>query len=132
LWDEEKQRQSQNPIVPEPILQNFTVDIFFNNTKHTVNITPEMAPTIAPIRLLADISKDASDSTLVAKVNGKLCEINRLLLPVLISLQKESKIQFSIEFFNFDSPEGKETFWHSTSHVLGQALGLQRCGIVFL
>jgi len=28
----------------------------------------------------------------------------------------------SLELLDFDSPEGTETFWHSSSHVLGQAL----------
>ena len=36
-----------------------------------------------------------------------------------------------IEYFTFDSPEGKETFWHSSSHVMGQALGNQSRSGVF-
>lgn len=27
--------------------------------------------------------------------------------------------------FQFDSPEGKETFWHSSAHVLGETLELE-------
>jgi len=27
-----------------------------------------------------------------------------------------------IELFTFDTPEGKETFWHSSAHVLGESL----------
>lgn len=36
-----------------------------------------------------------------------------------------------IQLFTFDQPEGKETFWHSSSHVLGETLeqefGVQLC-----
>ena len=28
----------------------------------------------------------------------------------------------NIELLNFDSREGKEVFWHSTAHVLGEAM----------
>jgi threonyl-tRNA synthetase len=27
-----------------------------------------------------------------------------------------------LKMFKFDDPEGKETFWHSSAHVLGQTL----------
>jgi threonyl-tRNA synthetase len=30
-----------------------------------------------------------------------------------------------LELFKFDSPEGKKVFWHSSSHVLGQALEIK-------
>jgi threonyl-tRNA synthetase len=36
-----------------------------------------------------------------------------------------------IKLFTFDDPEGKETFWHSSAHVLGETLeqefGVQLC-----
>jgi threonyl-tRNA synthetase len=27
-----------------------------------------------------------------------------------------------LQLFTFDNPEGKETFWHSSAHVLGETL----------
>jgi threonyl-tRNA synthetase len=55
-------------------------------------------------------------------VNGKFHELNKQLLPLLLNLQNEAKNELKIEFFSFDSNEGKETFWHSSAHILGQAL----------
>lgn len=31
----------------------------------------------------------------------------------------------SLVLFTFDSPEGKECFWHSSAHVLGESLELE-------
>lgn len=30
-----------------------------------------------------------------------------------------------LKLFTFDTPEGKETFWHSSAHVLGETLELE-------
>ncbi|KAI3944482.1 hypothetical protein MKW92_044966 [Papaver armeniacum] len=56
------------------------------------------------------ISKEA----LVAKVNGSLWDMNRPF---------EGDCQ--LEFFTFDSDEGRDVFWHSSAHILGQALERQ-------
>ena len=31
----------------------------------------------------------------------------------------------SLKLFGFDDPEGKELYWHSSAHVLGEALELE-------
>ena len=46
-----------------------------------------------------------------AKVNGKL-----------VDLRDELTEDCSLEICTFDSPEGKHAFWHSSSHVLAQAV----------
>lgn len=53
-------------------------------------------------------------------------EINRSLVPLLLQLQKNNQSQVDIVFYSFESPEGQSTFWHSSAHVLGQALGRQK------
>lgn len=30
-----------------------------------------------------------------------------------------------LKLFTFDTPEGKETFWHSSAHILGETLELE-------
>lgn len=47
---------------------------------------------------------------LVCKVNGKLFDVHRAL--------RES---CRVEFLGFESPEGKQVFWHSSAHILGEA-----------
>ncbi len=51
-----------------------------------------------------------ADKWVIAKVDGALWDLLRPL---------ESSC--SLEFFDFDSPEGKRVFWHSSAHVLGEA-----------
>jgi len=53
----------------------------------------------------------APDQALAVKVNGKLLDLSCLL--------KEGD---DLTFVNFSDPEGKEVFWHTTAHVLAQAV----------
>ena len=49
---------------------------------------------------------------LVAKVDGRLADLTTIV---------ESGAE-RIEVLDFDSPEGRETYWHTTSHVMAQAV----------
>ncbi|KAI0202161.1 hypothetical protein F4808DRAFT_80805 [Astrocystis sublimbata] len=51
-----------------------------------------------------------SDRTVVAKVDGKLWDSDR---PLERSCQ--------LELLHFNLPEGKQVFWHSSIHILGEA-----------
>lgn len=53
-------------------------------------------------------------ASIVARVNGALWDLNR-------PFEGDS----TMELIKFDAPEGKKVFWHSSSHVLGQALELK-------
>eukprot|EP01083_Nonionella_stella_P160306 523915_1 len=57
------------------------------------------------------INKDFARSVVIAKVDGELFDTFR---PV----EKDC----SVEFFRFNSDEGRHVFWHSSAHVLGQCL----------
>jgi len=48
------------------------------------------------------------------QVDGQLWDLNR-------PLEKDC----TLELIKFDSDEGKEVFWHSSAHILGQALELK-------
>ena len=50
-------------------------------------------------------------SACVARVNGEVCD-----------LRTELKSDCKVEILTFDSKEGKNAFWHTTSHVLAQAV----------
>ncbi|KAI3877884.1 hypothetical protein MKW92_000332 [Papaver armeniacum] len=52
-----------------------------------------------------------SSPILISEVNGSLWDMSRPF---------EGDCQ--LKFFTFDSDEGRDTFWHSSAHILGQAL----------
>ena len=46
------------------------------------------------------------------------CKINNEICDIRTELTSDCKV----EFFTFDNEEGKKTFWHTTSHILAQAV----------
>lgn len=67
-----------------------------------------------PLDIANSISKSLGKQAVVAKVDGANWDIFR-------PLEDNCKL----EIFKFDSAEGKYTYWHSTAHLLGQALELE-------
>eukprot|EP00882_Tetradesmus_deserticola_P007840 GHRQ01008252.1.p1 GENE.GHRQ01008252.1~~GHRQ01008252.1.p1 ORF type:complete len:406 (+),score=191.43 GHRQ01008252.1:88-1305(+) len=67
-----------------------------------------------PLGVANDISKGLAKKVVVAKVDGDVWDLFRPL-----------EGDCSLSLHNFDDPEGKETFWHSSAHVLGQVLELE-------
>ena len=65
--------------------------------------------------VLADIARQLSSSlakkVLSASVNG-----------VLTDLRTQISEDSAVEFYTFDDPDGKHAFWHTSSHVLAQAV----------
>ncbi|HCA42976.1 MAG TPA: threonine--tRNA ligase [Bacteroidetes bacterium] len=66
---------------------------------------------ISAYEIASSISKRLADEVLVAEVNGKLKDLNA---PV----NEDSEIVFH----KFDSEKGKEVYWHTTSHLMAQAI----------
>ncbi|KAI9659256.1 MAG: threonyl-tRNA synthetase [Trizodia sp. TS-e1964] len=64
----------------------------------------------SPARLLKDLDGMKGRNVVVAKVDGKLWDLGR-------PLEKSC----SVEYLEFDHPEGKQVFWHSSAHILGEA-----------
>lgn len=61
---------------------------------------------------LAQIAQDAGRrDALVAKVNGELRDLTA-------RLDQDA----AVEFLAFDDPEGREVYWHSSAHLLAQAV----------
>ena len=67
-----------------------------------------------PKDIATGISKRLGKEAVVAKVDGKDWDIFRPL-----------EGDCALQIFNFDTDAGKYTYWHSTAHVLGQALELE-------
>lgn len=64
-----------------------------------------------PFDIAKEVSKSLASNALISQVDGVLWDMSRPL---------EGDCQLKI--FTFDSDEGRDTFWHSSAHILGQAL----------
>lgn len=67
-----------------------------------------------PMDIAREISKSLADRLCIAKVDGKLWDLDRPFEGT-----KDSKI--NLQLLDFDSEDGKKVFWHSSAHVLGEA-----------
>jgi threonyl-tRNA synthetase len=63
----------------------------------------------SPMDVAREISKGLATNALIAEVDGMLWDMTR-------PLEGDCKLQI----FQFDSDKGRDTFWHSSAHVLGQ------------
>lgn len=70
-----------------------------------------------PYDIALEISNGLAQSCVIAKVNGKQWDMTRVL-------EEDS----DLVFVKFDEAEGKEAFWHSSSHLLGEAMELMYGG----
>ncbi|ELK24179.1 Putative threonyl-tRNA synthetase 2, cytoplasmic [Myotis davidii] len=66
-----------------------------------------------PYQVAADISRELAESTVIAKVNGELWDLDR-------PLEGDS----ALELLTFDNEEAQAVYWHSSAHVLGEAMEL--------
>ncbi|KAG9084558.1 threonyl-tRNA synthetase, partial [Ceratobasidium sp. 370] len=64
----------------------------------------------SPMAIATQLSKSLSERIVIAKVDGQLWDLERPL---------ESSCK--LELLDFEHPEGKRVFWHSSAHVLGEA-----------
>ncbi|KAK9915530.1 hypothetical protein WJX75_000385 [Coccomyxa subellipsoidea] len=64
-----------------------------------------------PQEIVSTLSRSLAKKALAAKVDGEVWDIFR-------PLERDCQLQI----LTFDDPDGKETFWHSSAHVLGEAL----------
>ncbi|XP_059227671.1 threonine--tRNA ligase 2, cytoplasmic [Mustela nigripes] len=66
-----------------------------------------------PYQVAAEISPELAESAVVAKVNGELWDLDR-------PLEGDS----ILELLTFDNEEAQAVYWHSSAHVLGEAMEL--------
>jgi threonyl-tRNA synthetase len=64
-----------------------------------------------PFQIAESISPRLADEVLVANVNGKLVDINT-------PIESDAKVKL----FTFKDDTGRETYWHSTSHLMAHAI----------
>ncbi|KAI5119862.1 hypothetical protein M0805_000696 [Coniferiporia weirii] len=64
----------------------------------------------SPMDVAKELSKSLPERIVIAKVDGNLWDLERPL---------EGSVK--LELLDFDHPEGKRVFWHSSAHILGEA-----------
>lgn len=63
------------------------------------------------LELAKKVNLTMPHEAVAVKVNGELCDFSQMV-----------KNNDDIIFFNFDTPDGKKVFWHSSAHILAQAI----------
>ncbi|MCK5052483.1 MAG: threonine--tRNA ligase [Candidatus Cloacimonetes bacterium] len=66
---------------------------------------------ISPLEIAESISHGLAKQTIVAEINGKLVDLD-------FKIEKDAEIKL----YKFDSKEGEEVYWHSSAHLLAQAV----------
>ena len=66
---------------------------------------------VTPFQVAQSISERLADEVLAAKVNGSV-----------IDMQRPIHQDTDIHFLKFDDEEGKEVYWHSSSHLMAHAI----------
>jgi len=61
--------------------------------------------------ILKDVDSRLIDDAVAARINGEMADLSKVL-----------DGNSEIEILTFDSEEGRKVFWHSTSHVMAQAV----------
>lgn len=117
LFDELKQRRNAELASKERPAINVVLDLGLGKDGKP---RPEM-PVAAkawestPGSFLKHLDKDVTSDVVIAKVNGKeLWDLDR-------PLEYDSRVSY----IPFSSTEGRNVFWHSSAHVLGEAAECQ-------
>lgn len=64
-----------------------------------------------PYDIAKGISQGLADNTVISKVNGEVWDLDRPL-----------EFDCQLQLLKFDHPEAEQVFWHSSAHVLGEAM----------
>lgn len=113
LFDEFKQRRDAELVEKERLAINVVLDLGLSKDGKP---RPEM-PVAAkawestPGSFLKHLDKDITSDVVIAKVNGK----------ELWDLDRPLEYGCRVSYIPFSSTEGKNVFWHSSAHVLGEA-----------
>ena len=71
----------------------------------------QFEPGVTSFEIARSISEGLSQKVLAAKVNGEVWDLSR-------PISKNATLQL----LTWDDKDGKTTFWHSTAHLMAEAL----------
>lgn len=75
---------------------------------------------VTPMEIAKSISEGLARNVLSAKVNDKMWDVTR-------SINEDAEIQL----FTWNDPEGKSTMWHSSAHLMAEAIEALYTGVKF-
>lgn len=104
MWDECTERRK---VDSPPSLKDITI------TLPDGKAIAGKADETTPLSIAEGISKQMAGRMVLAKVNGAMHDLHKPLTE-----------DCTLELLDFETPEGKHAFWHSSAHVLGQAMEL--------
>ena len=84
------------------------------------NSVKEFESGITPLQIAESISPRLAQEVLAATVDGQEWDLSRSI-----------NADVAIKLFKWDDPEGKHAFWHSSAHLLAEALQELYPGIKF-
>lgn len=64
-----------------------------------------------PYDVAKGISQGLADNTVISKVNGEVWDLDRVL-----------EYDCTLQLLKFDDPDAQAVFWHSSAHIMGEAM----------
>ena len=117
LFDELKHKHDAESLGKDHPAINVTLDLGLDKEGKPRPIMPVAAKAweSTPGSFLRHVDKDVSSDVVVAKVNDK----------ELWDLDRPLEYACQVKYLPFTSAEGRNVFWHSSAHVLGEAAECQ-------
>ena len=117
LFEELMQRQKAELLTKEHSLINVVIDLGLDRGGTPKPLMPVAAKAweSTPGSFLRHVDKDVSTDVVIAKVDGKQ----------LWDLDRPLEYDCKLSYLPFTSSEGRNVFWHSSAHVLGEAAECQ-------
>lgn len=117
LFDTLKRQSHAELLEKEKPEINVTLDFGLDRQGRPRAIVPVAAKKweSTPGSFLKHVDKDVSSDVVIAKVNGK----------ELWDLDRPLEYACQVSYVPFSSPEGRNVFWHSSAHILGEACECQ-------
>ena len=117
LFDELKRKNDAEILEKEHPLIDVVLDLGLDKEGKPRAAMPVAAKAweSTPGSFLRHVDKDISSDVVVAKVNGK----------ELWDLDRPLELDCRVSYVPFSSAEGRNVFWHSSAHVLGEAAECQ-------
>lgn len=113
LFDELKRQYDADLLEREHPLINVVLDLGLDKNGHPIAAMPVAAKAweSTPGSFLKHLDKDITSDVVVAKVDGKQ----------LWDLDRPLEYDCRVSYIPFTSAEGRNVFWHSSAHTLGEA-----------
>ena len=71
-----------------------------------------------------DFDRGVSPHSIAVSISNSLAKrtVAALLNDELISVEAQIKVDATLELLDFSSPQGRDVFWHTSAHILAQAV----------